>query len=185
VYNGFQKLEEYIMNIFETLSKIAGLVIKGWIYLIQCAVILFVVLLFVPGVSVWEWAQGLANITIIMPAAFMFEYFQGAAEYFRNAESVNGIHAFSNMFLMLGSIVLMLGLPAFFWFMHLLMAAAAVLKSMPTAVMDYNIMNQHRAGDASMFDRNDWYLGRGLTSVDAIFKAEVEATAIASELKRK
>jgi hypothetical protein len=89
------------------------------------------------------------------------------------------------MVAMLGSIVLMLGLPAFFWFMHLLMAAAAVLKSMPTALIDHNIMNQHRAGEATLFDRNDWYLARGITSVDEIFKAEVEATAIASELKRK
>ena len=180
-------MQNPIIILLDGIDDIFELIVHTWIFFDIFFVIALIVVLFLPDVSFFEFAQKWADFLVIAPAVFVFEYFDGVAEYFRNAPSVNNLHAFANMCGMLGSIVLMLGLPAAFWFMHVMMAFAALFKMvMSPALIDRQIAAQKRGdNDNAIFDRNDFYLMTGRTTVDEIFKAEVDATAIASALKNK
>jgi len=116
----------------------------------------------------------------------MFNYFSASADYFRAASSVNGLHAFANLFAMLGCVVLMLGIPLLFAFLQVLVIGAALFSMlMPSELIERNIAAEKNGGkEPQMFDRNDYYILTGRTTVDDVFKAEVEATAIAEALKR-
>ena len=57
---------------------------------------------------------------------------------------------------------------------------------MPVVLIDRSIASVNRGDNTNpIFDRNDLYLMTGRTTVDDIFKAEVDATAIASALNNK
>ena len=196
------KIEEYIMHpiiiILNAIEDIMNFVVTAWIYLAQCAIIVLIFMAVIPNswiyglfgfnVSWFEFTQGLADIVVIAPAVFVFEFFVGTAEYFRaaaNADGINGLEAFANMCGMLGSIILMLGLPAAFWFMHVMFGFVALARFIMTPELwDRAVAAEKRNDNIGIFDKNDFYLMTGRTTINEVYNAEVEATAIASALKK-
>ena len=180
-------MQNPIIMLLDGIDDIFELIVHTWIFFDIFFVIALIVVICLPNVSFFIFVQDWSDFLVLAPAVAVFEYFDAAAEYFRYAPSVNNFHAFINMCGMLGCIILMFGIPLAFWFMHIMMMFAALYKIvMSPALIDRQIAAQKRGdNDNPIFDRNDFYLMTGRTTVDEIFKAEVDATAIASALKNK
>lgn len=176
-----------IIILLNAIEDIIGFVVTVWIYFAQCAIIVLVIVAFIPNITWFVFAQGLADMLVINPAIFVFEFFGSTKEYFDDADSVNGLHAFANMCGMLGSIILGIGIPAAFWFAHIIFGFVAASRFIMTpALMDRWVASEKaNAGKVGVFDRNDFYLYTGRTTVDEVYQAEVDATAIATALKNK